>query len=158
MKLGSHIRTLAFTVLIGGLLVSLAGCDAFFKGDDGGDDGNGETANDTLFIPSTISLDRATRDITFPLYEGEHDGATVWYIVTEASDQEKAGRLGSTFRPSWQMRWARPSCSRWKCKMASATLKGPLTLARSASSCLVRKASRPMNFKPVRWEMLTIVH
>lgn len=51
------------------------------------------------FLTSTINLDRETGDITLPLYKGVHDGETVWYIVTESSDQDQAERLGVNFAP-----------------------------------------------------------
>ena len=52
-----------------------------------------------LFLTSAIHLDRTSGDITLPLYEGRHDGAPVWYIVTESSNQEQAERLGVNFAP-----------------------------------------------------------
>ncbi|MBA3641203.1 MAG: hypothetical protein H0W53_18425 [Acidobacteria bacterium] len=52
-----------------------------------------------LFLTSAIHLDRTTGDITLPLYEGRHNGAPVWYIVTESSNQEQAERLGVNFAP-----------------------------------------------------------
>ncbi len=52
-----------------------------------------------LFLTSAIHLDRASGDITLPLYEGRHRGAPVWFIVTESSNQEQAERLGVNFAP-----------------------------------------------------------
>lgn len=52
-----------------------------------------------LFLTSAIHLDRETGNITLPLYEGRHDGAPVWFIVTESSDQDRAKRLGVNFAP-----------------------------------------------------------
>lgn len=52
-----------------------------------------------LFLTSAIHLDRETANITLPLYEGRHDGAPVWFIVTESSDQDQAKRLGVNFAP-----------------------------------------------------------
>jgi len=51
------------------------------------------------FLESAIRLDRVTGDITLPLYQGRHDGDTVWYIITESSDQKQAKRLGVNFAP-----------------------------------------------------------
>lgn len=52
-------------------------------------DGGGE-----VFLDSTIALDRQNGTITLPLYEGRHDGARVWYVVTESSNEESAERRG----------------------------------------------------------------
>ncbi len=52
-----------------------------------------------LFLESTIDLDLETANITLPIFKGQHDGETVWYIVTESSDQENAERLGVNFAP-----------------------------------------------------------
>ncbi len=52
-----------------------------------------------LFLTSAIHLDRTSGDITLPLYEGRHNGAPVWFIVTESSNQEQAERLGVNFAP-----------------------------------------------------------
>lgn len=53
----------------------------------------------TLFISSTINLDVSTANVTLPIYKGQHDGETVWYIVTESSDQKNAEKLGVNFAP-----------------------------------------------------------
>ncbi len=50
-----------------------------------------------VFLSSTVALDRTQGTITLPLLEGRHDGATVWYVVTESSDQEDARRRGVNF-------------------------------------------------------------
>ncbi len=51
------------------------------------------------FLESAIRLDRVTGDITLPVYQGRHDGDTVWYIVTESSDQKQTEQLGVNFAP-----------------------------------------------------------
>ncbi|MEO6446308.1 MAG: hypothetical protein ABIZ91_04045, partial [Gemmatimonadaceae bacterium] len=55
--------------------------------------------NPNLFLASTIRLDRATGNITLPIFKGQHDGKDVWYIVTESSDQRDAAKLGVNFAP-----------------------------------------------------------
>ncbi len=52
-----------------------------------------------LFLASTIRLDRATGNITLPIFKGQHDGQDVWFIVTESSDQGDAAKLGVNFAP-----------------------------------------------------------
>jgi hypothetical protein len=52
-----------------------------------------------LFIQSTISLNVVTGDITLPLYKGRHNGQTVWYIITESSNEQQAEKLGINFAP-----------------------------------------------------------
>lgn len=60
--------------------------------------GGGE-GNPDLFISSAIQFDRASGNITLPLCRGQHNGETVWYVVTESSDQEHAEELGVNFAP-----------------------------------------------------------
>ncbi len=52
-----------------------------------------------LFIQNTIKLDIATGDITLPLFKGRHNGQTVWYILTEASNEDIAENLGINHAP-----------------------------------------------------------
>ena len=47
----------------------------------------GET---TLFIGKDLNVEETT--ITLPLYKGSHDGATVWYVLTESSNEKDAER------------------------------------------------------------------
>ena len=65
----------------------------------GGNGGAQVSGSGDLFLTSAIRLDRATGDITLPLFKGQHDGETVWYIVTESSDQDQARKLGVNFAP-----------------------------------------------------------
>ncbi len=52
-----------------------------------------------IFMTSTIDLDLETDNVTLPIFKGQHDGKTVWYIVTESSDEENAEKLGVNFAP-----------------------------------------------------------
>ena len=65
----------------------------------GGNGGAQLSGSGDLFLTSAIRLDRATGDITLPLFKGQHDGETVWYIVTESSNQDQARKLGINFAP-----------------------------------------------------------
>ncbi len=51
-------------------------------------------AEDEVFLDSTIGIDTENGSITLPLYEGRHDGATVWYVVTESSNPGDAQQRG----------------------------------------------------------------
>ncbi len=47
-----------------------------------------------VFLDSAMALDRREGTITLPLHRGRHDGATVWYVVTESSNRDDAERRG----------------------------------------------------------------
>ena len=49
---------------------------------------------DRLFLESALAVDTASGTVTLPLLEGRHDGAVVWYVVTESSDGADADRRG----------------------------------------------------------------
>ena len=51
-------------------------------------------AVDRLFLDSALAVDTAAGTVTLPLLEGRHDGAVVWYVVTESSDGADADRRG----------------------------------------------------------------
>lgn len=94
----SPMRRLAILAGAAGLALSaLIAPDASAAGD--GNQGRGTDGNTDLFLASAIHLDRETGDITLPTFKGQHDGETVWFIVTESSDQENAEKLGVNFAP-----------------------------------------------------------
>ncbi len=47
-----------------------------------------------VFMTSTIALNTREGTVTLPLKKGLHDGATVWYVVTESSNEDDAERRG----------------------------------------------------------------
>ena len=47
-----------------------------------------------VFLDSALAVDRANGSVTLPLLKGQHDGAEVWYVVTESSDKKDARRRG----------------------------------------------------------------
>jgi hypothetical protein len=53
-----------------------------------------------LAIPSVKSLDPAQNRVVFPLHRGDADGKTVWYILTDVSDQNEAASRGLVFAPA----------------------------------------------------------
>lgn len=54
---------------------------------------------ETLFITSSINIDLETANVTLPIFKGQHDGETVWYIITESSNEKNAKKLGINFAP-----------------------------------------------------------
>lgn len=57
-------------------------------------------ASETIILKSAISVDHARHTATLPLYRGVHDGQTVWYIITDASDANEAKKLGVVYAPN----------------------------------------------------------
>ena len=52
-----------------------------------------------VFLTSTISVNTQDGTVTLPLQKGTHDGATVWYVVTESSSRADAERRGVNYAP-----------------------------------------------------------
>jgi hypothetical protein len=52
-----------------------------------------------VFLRSAITFDTFRNTVTMPLFRGTHNGATVWYIVTESSDRNDAFARGVNFAP-----------------------------------------------------------
>lgn len=55
-------------------------------------------ASNTI-LQSAIKIDLKNEFVRLPLHKGEYNGETVWYIMTEASDQGQAAGLGLNFAP-----------------------------------------------------------
>ncbi len=64
-----------------------------------GDQGLKNSGFEEVFIRSVIHIDPQTGHVTLPLFKGQCNGQTVWYIVTDASDKNNAARLGVIFAP-----------------------------------------------------------
>ncbi len=56
-------------------------------------------STDKVVLKSTLSVDSANHTATLPLYRGVHDGKTIWYIITDASDANEAKKLSVVFSP-----------------------------------------------------------
>jgi hypothetical protein len=52
-----------------------------------------------VVLSSAIAVDLAANTVTLPLHMGSAQGATVWYIVTDASDATAASKLGVLYSP-----------------------------------------------------------
>ena len=50
-------------------------------------------------LQSAIKIDLQNEYVRLPLHKGEYQGKTVWYIITEASDQGAADDLGVNYAP-----------------------------------------------------------
>lgn len=52
-----------------------------------------------VFLDSALAIDKQNGSVTLPLFKGRHDGRTVWYVVTEASNRGDAERRGVNWAP-----------------------------------------------------------
>ncbi len=52
-----------------------------------------------LTITSATRVDLDSGSATLPLHKGMYHGTPVWYVITDASDQGVARRLGVNFAP-----------------------------------------------------------
>lgn len=50
-------------------------------------------------LPSAVKVDLHDEYVRLPLHRGEFEGRTVWYVLTEASDQGAADDLGLNYAP-----------------------------------------------------------
>ncbi len=62
-------------------------------------EGHEVLAESNLLVDSALGVDLTNQSITLPLHEGEFEGETVWYIITEASDFGVANGLDVNFSP-----------------------------------------------------------
>ncbi len=107
MKMSLRKLTVAAGCLLS-LLFVLASCQKSEIAEHNADLNTAQTLNrleannngiKELFIKSAININVKKGDITMPLFKGQHDGQTVWYIVTESSDKKMAESLGVNFAP-----------------------------------------------------------
>ena len=52
-----------------------------------------------VILKSTVEVNLSNHSATLPLHEGEFHGETVWYVITEASDEGAARDLNVNFAP-----------------------------------------------------------
>jgi hypothetical protein len=52
-----------------------------------------------VVLSSAVAVDLAANTVTRPLHKGSARGATVWYIITDASDAVAAAKLGVLYSP-----------------------------------------------------------
>jgi len=56
--------------------------------------------SDKTVLKSALSVDGTKHTVTLPLYRGTHNGTTVWYIITDASDVSEAKKLNVVYSPN----------------------------------------------------------
>lgn len=61
---------------------------------------NAATAFDKLVLKSADSVNDTQHTVTLPLYRGVHNGETVWYIITDASNANEAKKLRVVYAPN----------------------------------------------------------
>ena len=79
---------------------ALVCCLAFTVGPVPAKSGTADPVNQNIVLRSAVSVDVANHTVTLPLHQGVAHGETVWYIVTDASDESVARKLGVLFAPS----------------------------------------------------------
>lgn len=60
---------------------------------------SGPLPRSNVVLQSATSVDLAANTVTLPLHRGTARGATVWYIITDASDAASATKLGVLYSP-----------------------------------------------------------
>lgn len=60
---------------------------------------SGELPSSKFTLASTIKIDLNNQFVRLPLHRGEFEGQTVWYILTDVSDQGTADELGLNYAP-----------------------------------------------------------
>ncbi len=79
-------------LLVTTVILSLAGGEAFAQTD--------ELLPPSKFVlPSTIQVNLTTHSARLPLRRGSYQGQTVWYVLTDVSNQALAQQLGLNFAP-----------------------------------------------------------
>lgn len=56
-------------------------------------------AGTSLLVESATDLNTSAETITLPLHQGTHDGAPVWYVITDSSSQSDARSRGVNWSP-----------------------------------------------------------
>lgn len=60
---------------------------------------SGILPNSKLTVTSTVKINLDDQSVRLPLHRGSYRGTTVWYVLTDASDQGVADELGLNFAP-----------------------------------------------------------
>ena len=59
----------------------------------------GDLSSSKFTVASTVKIDLDNQLVRLPLHRGEFQGRSIWYILTDASDQGPADELGLNFAP-----------------------------------------------------------
>jgi hypothetical protein len=85
-------KTKLFACLVTTVILSLVGSEAFAQTD--------ELLPPSKFVlPSTIQVNLTTHSARLPLHRGSFNGQTVWYVLTDVSNQPLAQQIGLNFAP-----------------------------------------------------------
>jgi hypothetical protein len=95
--LGVTALAIAALAVLGG--ATLAGADDAPASAKGLGQLTGLLPRDHLTVESAIQVDLSKETVRLPLYKGEADGQTVWYVLLDASDSGLAHDLGINYAP-----------------------------------------------------------
>src|ERR1700736_850304 len=104
-RLGLFAGLLALAALLGGVVLRGVGAAASAHGDrgPGAATGLGQLSGllptQNLVLESALQVDLTHETVRLPLYKGTANGHTVWFILTESSDQGLAKNSGLNYAP-----------------------------------------------------------
>src|SRR6266699_655531 len=103
-RLGLFAGLVALLALLAGLVLrGMAPAAAASDGGPGAASGLGQSSGllprDNLVLESALQVDLTHETVRLPLYKGTANGHTVWFILTEASDQGLAKNSGLNYAP-----------------------------------------------------------
>jgi hypothetical protein len=92
-----RLRTFAAALLLAAGGLGLA--HTAFASDGGSGGSGGSSGGFTIKVTSATNVDPVTETVTLPLFVGAHQGQTVYYVVTDDSDQNDAVARGVNWAP-----------------------------------------------------------
>src|SRR6266702_6970479 len=103
-RLGLFAGLVALLALLAGLVLrGMAPVAAESEGGPAGASGLGQSSGllprENLVLESALQVDLTHETVRLPLYKGTANGHTVWFILTEASDQGLAKNSGLNYAP-----------------------------------------------------------
>src|SRR2546427_5317262 len=103
-RLGLFAGLVALLALLAGLVLrGMAPAVAESEGGPGAASGLGQSSGllprENLVLESALQVDLAHETVRLPLYKGTANGHTIWFILTEASDQGLAKNSGLNYAP-----------------------------------------------------------
>jgi hypothetical protein len=108
---------------------------------------SGLLPRDHLTEESAIQVDLTKESVRLPLYRGEADGKTVWFVLLDASDSGLAHDLGVNFAPKLaNLAIGCPACVQTATASWASTSRPPPRPASSwspGSTCCSSRASTP---------------
>src|SRR5256885_12658857 len=103
-RLGLFAGLVALLALLAGLVLrGMAPAAAESEGGPAAASGLGQSSGllprENLVLESALQVDLTHETVRLPLYKGTANGHTVWFILTEASDQGLAKNSGLNYAP-----------------------------------------------------------